>query len=151
MEDQSSESCESDGEEAELDPATLILTGLITRRIAMWCNESTFEQQDWKEVPALMGHQPPVLSGTLSSAATSSVVKGGSDSAPAASPDAGTSSGAVSVGGQSDLGQDHSVAIAPSSTYRSSRPMPSRRRREFPVAPPAFRSKFARPGADYLL
>jgi hypothetical protein len=49
----------------------------------MWCNESTFEQQDWKEVPALMGHQPPVLSGTLSSAATSSVVKGGSDSAPA--------------------------------------------------------------------
>jgi hypothetical protein len=44
-----------------------------------------------------------MLSGTLSSAATS-VVKGGSDSRPAASPDAATSSGAISVGGQSDLG-----------------------------------------------
>ena len=32
----------------------------------------------------------------------------------AASPDSGTSTGAISVGGQSDLGQDHSVAIAPS-------------------------------------
>jgi hypothetical protein len=50
-----------------------------------------------------------MLSGTLSSAATS-VVKGGSDSRPAASPDAGTSSGAISVGGQSDLGPYHSVA-----------------------------------------
>jgi hypothetical protein len=25
----------------------------------MWCSEITFEQQDWEEVPALMGHQPP--------------------------------------------------------------------------------------------
>ena len=68
---------------------------------------------------------------------TSSVVKGRSDWAPAASPDSGTSSGAISVGGQFDLGQDHSVAIAPSSTDRSARPMPSRRLRTSPHLAPS--------------
>jgi hypothetical protein len=73
--------------------------------------------------------------GTLSRAATSSVVKGRSDSALAASPDSDRSTGAISVGGQSDLGQDHNVAIAPSSTYRSSRPTPSRQQRDYPPHP----------------
>src|SRR4249920_2285568 len=75
-----------------------------------------------------------VSSGTLSSAATSSVVKGRSDSALAASPDSGTSTGATSVGGQSDLRQDHRFAMAQSSTYRSLRPMHSRNDADDPVA-----------------
>jgi hypothetical protein len=33
------------------------------------------------------------------------------------------------------LGQDHSVAIALSSTYRSSRPIPSQRQRDYPPTP----------------
>jgi hypothetical protein len=73
----------------------------------------------------------------LSSAATSSVVKGGSDSAPAASPAAGTSSGAISVGGQSDLGQDHSVALLypPHTDRRGLRP--AGRLRDFPHLAPS--------------
>jgi hypothetical protein len=51
-----------------------------------------------------------VSSGTLSSAATSSVVKR-SDSAPASSPDSGTSAGAIAAGGQFGSGQDHSTGI----------------------------------------
>ena len=54
-------------------------------------------------------HSWMVSSGTLSSAATSSVVEGASDSAPAASPDSGASTGAIAIGGQSGLGHDHSV------------------------------------------
>jgi hypothetical protein len=85
-------------------------------------------------VPSLC-HLSMMSRGTLSRAATSSVVKGRSDSALAASPDSDRSTGAISVGGQSDLGQDHNVAIAPSSTYRSSRPTPSRQQRDYPPHP----------------
>src|SRR4029450_3546933 len=66
-----------------------------------------------------------VSSGTLSSTATSSVLTERPEAAPADSPDSGTSIGATSVGGQSDLGQDHNVAIAPSSTHKSLRPTPA--------------------------
>jgi hypothetical protein len=85
-------------------------------------------------VPSLC-HLSMMSRGTLSRAATSSVVKGRSDSALAASPDSDRSTGAISVGGQSDLGQDHNVAIAQSSTYRSSRPTPSRQQRDYPPHP----------------
>jgi hypothetical protein len=47
-------------------------------------------------------HSSIVSSGTLSSAATSSVVKR-SDSAPASSPDSGTSTGAIAVGGHDHI------------------------------------------------
>jgi hypothetical protein len=53
-----------------------------------------------------------VSSGTLSSAATSSVVKRASSSAPASSPDSGTSTGAIVVGGQFGSGQDHITGIS---------------------------------------
>ena len=53
-----------------------------------------------------------VSSGTLSSAATSSVVKVPSASAPADSPDSGTSAGAIAVGGQFGSGQDHITGIS---------------------------------------
>jgi hypothetical protein len=60
-------------------------------------------------VPSLC-HSEMVLAGTFSNAATSSVVNGGSDSALPAS-DSGMSIGALSVGGQSGFGQDHSTGI----------------------------------------
>ena len=55
-------------------------------------------------------HSSMVSSGTLSSAATSSVVKR-SDSAPASSPDSGTSTGAIAVGGQFGSGHDHNTGM----------------------------------------
>src|SRR5688500_3103795 len=53
-----------------------------------------------------------VPSGTLSSLATSSVVKRASASALAPSPDSGTSTGAIAVGGQFGSGQDHITGIS---------------------------------------
>src|SRR5215218_1135877 len=137
MEDQSSESCESDGEGAELDPATLNFD---------WADHAADRHVVQREhLRAARLERSTSLDGPPATGVEWNVeqrrdlisCEGRFGLGAGASPDVGTTSGAVSVGGQSDLGQEHSVAIAPSSTYRSSRPMPSRRRREFPVAPPA--------------
>ena len=58
-EDQSSESCESEGDEADLDPATLNLASAENTADPVLVQRDALEQQDRKEVPALMGHQPP--------------------------------------------------------------------------------------------